>query len=128
MAPHFKIPLNLPHAGKLAVRLQDHIMYRASADGAEYEDASALAERLATMLDPYLRTGENPRKDEAKRVAEEAAFITRALVEAIVDAGIESDRIGQCVRNIFECLELGEEGAAISLRAGESPDSLQRPV
>lgn len=128
MAPHFRIPLNLPHAGKIAVRLQDHIMYRASADGAEYADASALAERLATMLDPYLRSGENPRREEGARVAEEAAFIGRCLVEAIVDAKIESDRIGQCVRNLFECLELGEEGAAISLRAGENPKSLQRPV
>lgn len=103
-------------------------MYRASADGAEYPDAAALAERLATMLDPYLRSGENPRREEAARVAEEAAFVARCLVEAVVDAGIPSDRIGQCVRNIFECLELGEEGAEISLRAGENPNSLQRPV
>jgi hypothetical protein len=38
------------------------------------------------------------------------------------------DRLGQCVRNFFECLELGREGAAISLRAGENPRSMQRPM
>ena len=39
-----------------------------------------------------------------------------------------SDRLGQHVRNLFECLELGEEGAQISLRAGENPNSVQRPL
>ena len=37
------------------------------------------------------------------------------------------DRLGQAVRNLFECLALGEEGAAISLRAGENPRSTLRP-
>jgi hypothetical protein len=42
--------------------------------------------------------------------------------------GIADDRLGQAVRNLFECLELGEEGAEISLRAGENPDSALRPT
>ena len=42
-------------------------------------------------------------------------------------AHVTSDRLGQLVRNYFECLELGAEGAEISLRAGEDPRSLQRP-
>ncbi|MFZ5495316.1 MAG: hypothetical protein ACOZE5_08265 [Verrucomicrobiota bacterium] len=37
------------------------------------------------------------------------------------------DRLGQGVRNYFECLELGREGAAIPLRAGKDPESMQRP-
>ena len=127
MAPHFSIPLNLPHAGKIAVRIHDIIDVRGNHDGSEYEDALALAKRMMILLDPYLRSGENPGPEECERVADEAAFLGRAMVEAIVDADIAGDRIGQCIRNYFECLELGEEGAEISLRAGENPRSLQRP-
>jgi hypothetical protein len=55
------------------------------------------------------------------------ADLARALVDQIERAGAGSDRLGQHVRNFFECLSLGEEGAAISLRAGEDPNSIQRP-
>ena len=37
------------------------------------------------------------------------------------------NRIGQCVRNLFECLGLAAEGAALSLTCGERPDSPLRP-
>ncbi len=127
MPPHFSIPLNLPHAGKIAVRIHDIIEVRGNHDGREYEDAMALVKRMMILLDPCLRSGENPGTEECGRMADEAAFFGRALVEAIIDAEITSDRIGQCIRNYFECLELGEEGAEISLRAGENPKSLQRP-
>jgi hypothetical protein len=48
-------------------------------------------------------------------------------VDAIEEDGLQSDRLGQWVRNLFECLEKAEEGLEISLRAGEDPNSLQRP-
>ena len=41
---------------------------------------------------------------------------------------IGDDRLGQAVRNFFECLGLGVEGARLSLLAGENPDSALRPV
>jgi hypothetical protein len=49
-------------------------------------------------------------------------------VDAIEALGVGEDRLGQNVRNLFECLGLGQEGAEISLRAGEDPRSLMRPV
>lgn len=52
----------------------------------------------------------------------------RVLVSEIAAAGVGGDRIGQCVRNLFECLERGEEGARLSLLAGEDPCSLLRPA
>jgi hypothetical protein len=58
---------------------------------------------------------------------DEAAQLGRRLVECIEADEVGSDRVGQCVRNLFECLALGQEGAALSLRAGEDPNSLQRP-
>ena len=85
------------------------------------------AERLASILFPYFQSDENPVDVEGYRVRDEAAAIARDIVDDIEASGIGYDRLGQCVRNLFECLELGKEGAAISLRAGENPSSLQRP-
>ena len=50
------------------------------------------------------------------------------LVDEIERHALGEDRLGECIRNLFECLELGAEGAVLSLRAGENPDSLQRPT
>jgi hypothetical protein len=69
-----------------------------------------------------------PSDAESIRARDEAAQIARELVTHIEASMIRSDRLGQYVRNLFECLELGGEGAEISLRAGENPNSLQRPV
>jgi len=61
------------------------------------------------------------------RAADAVAVVTRQLVGEIEAAGYQGDRLGQCVRNLFECLGLAEEGAELSLRCGERPDSLLRP-
>ena len=60
-------------------------------------------------------------------VRDQAAVLGRKLVDQIEREKAGHDRLGQCVRNLFECLELGQEGAVISLRAGEDPKSFQRP-
>jgi len=44
-------------------------------------------------------------------------------VDAIVETTARGDRLGQLVRNFFECLGLAEEGAQLALRCGERPDS-----
>ena len=36
---------------------------------------------------------------------------------------IAGDRLGQHVRNLFECMGLPEEGALLALECGERPDS-----
>jgi hypothetical protein len=45
------------------------------------------------------------------------------LVEAILATPARGDRLGLHVRNLFECLGLPGEGAALALRCGESADS-----
>lgn len=55
---YFQRPLNLPHAGKISMRIESHLQ--------------------------------------------------------------------RVIRNLFECLSLGEEGMRISLRAGEDPNSAMR--
>ena len=121
-APHFRIPLNLPHAATIATRIQFDLGKDAAAA------ARDLTAKLIGVLAPYGQSGENPEAGKADRVVTEAARIARAVVDEIERARAGHDRLGQAVRNLFECLELGEEGAEISLRAGENPKSALRPI
>jgi hypothetical protein len=113
----FKLPLNLPHAATIAARIRYHRQGAA-------DEATRL---LVHLLDPYREREDNPAPEEAQRIAAEAAVLARRIVDEIEAAKAGHDRLGQAVRNFFECLSLGEEGAAISLRAGENPNSSLRP-
>lgn len=126
MVAHFKIPMNVPHAATVAWRIET-LLVKYVDRKPEHAALFELAAKLATVLEPY-RGAEDPPREEAVRVAAEAAQVARALVDEIEKFKLGWDRLGQCVRNLFECLELGEEGAIISLRAGEDPHSAQRPV
>lgn len=122
-APFFHVPLNLPHAGRVARRILT-LLHR---EGRTSTRAGDFAAQLVELLDPAFETDENPPAAEAARLREQAAALGRELVDAIELDALGHDRLGQCVRNLFECLELGREGAALSLRAGENPSSMQRP-
>ncbi len=126
--PHFAIPLDLPHAGTIARRIERLLSEGTDAGGVSARGALNLVARLLELLEPYRLEGENPTEALARPIVAEAAALGRQLVDEIERRGIGFDRLGQCVRNLFECLELGEEGATISLRAGENPASAQRPV
>ena len=58
--------------------------------------------------------------------ADAAASAGRRLVDAILETPWRSDRLGQHVRNLFECLGAPDEGATLSLQCGERPDSPMR--
>jgi hypothetical protein len=124
--PHFDIPLDLPHAARMADRILDLLERSCEADGIEAPELMAAAQRLSNFLFRYTEDSDNP--PDGYRIRDEAALLGRALVDEMERSGITGDRLGQYVRNFFECLELGKEGAEISLRAGERPDSLQRPT
>lgn len=125
---HFDIPLDLPHAGRLAGRIVELLEKHCEELGIDAPEAFEHAERLDSMLFRFVEEDENPGEAEAKEVVARAAEHGRNLVSALEASAIRSDRLGQYVRNLFECLALGEEGAGISLRAGENPASMQRPV
>lgn len=125
--PFFNIPLDLPHAGRLADRLQQMLEKSADPDDPRFAEMFDLVDRLSAILFPFFAKDENPPLPEGYGTRDEAAAVARRIVEYIEQFEVGYDRLGQCVRNLFECLELGEEGADISLRAGENPDSLQRP-
>lgn len=125
--PFFQVALNLPHAGRVARRILLLISELPRTKHVSLDGVLAVATKLEGLLVPYLDLEDNPPALIAARVRQEAATLGRKLVDEIEAAGVGHDRLGQCVRNLFECLELGREGAAISLRAGEDPKSFQRP-
>lgn len=126
--PFFLVALNLPHAGRIARRILPLLPARGEKrSGAEADAAQAIARELVELLDPCLDSDENPPGPASARLQNRAAVLGRTLVDHIERGGFGHDRLGQCVRNFFECLELGREGADISLRSGENPQSMQRP-
>jgi len=127
MPAFYDLPLDLPHAGTIALRIQRFLEQRSGSEPPEYDDLIARAEELVDLLVACNASGENPPEPRATRIRDEAAALGRQIVALVEKLDVGHDRLGQCVRNLFECLELGEEGAAISLRAGEDPNSLQRP-
>jgi hypothetical protein len=124
--PYFKVALNLPHAGRVARRILIHLPESKPPLPREIA-AKVLALELVEMLDPCLELDDNPPGPAGLALRDRAAAMGRQLVDQIELGGLGHDRLGQCVRNLFECLELGREGADISLRAGENPASMQRP-
>jgi hypothetical protein len=122
-APFFDVPLNLPHAGRVARRLVTYLQR----DGRGNTAAATTAAEIVELLAPYYDSDENPNRAVAEQVRTEAALLGRKFVEQVELDALGHDLLGQGVRNLFECLALGREGAAISLRAGENPDSMQRP-
>ncbi|HYI11093.1 MAG TPA: hypothetical protein VEK57_18700 [Thermoanaerobaculia bacterium] len=123
---HYDLPLDLPHAGRIAGRIVELLERHCEEHGIDAPEVFDRAERLDGMLFRFVEEDENPGEREAAEMREKAAAVARQLVDALEAAQIAGDRLGQYVRNLFECLELGEEGAQISLRVGEKPDSLMR--
>jgi hypothetical protein len=127
--PFFLVALNLPHAGRIARRILPLLPLRGQkGSGPDADAAHKIAVELTDLLDPCLESDDNPPGPASARLQQRAAALGRVLVDHIERGRFGHDRLGQCVRNLFECLELGREGADISLRAGENPKSLQRPM
>jgi hypothetical protein len=126
--PFFQVALNLPHAGRVARRIVKLLQAPGGAPGGDAAAARRIASELVLLLDPCTELDENPPGDLGAALRDQAAALGRRLVDCVERGKLGHDRLGQCVRNFFECLELGPEGADISLRAGEDPRSMQRPV
>lgn len=127
MNSHFNIPLDLPHAATIVDRIERLLERRLDREEEDHDEAFATIALLRQMLSSSRASGENPPDAQAREVVLRAAELGRELVTEIERLDIREDRLGQCVRNLFECLELGREGAEISLRAGEDPRSPMRP-
>ena len=119
----FNLPLNLPHAATVARRILHHMRGR----GAPVEALQRVG-GLIVLLEPWRDLEDNGPPEPAEEARRSAAAMGRLIVDDIESCGVGYDRLGQAVRNLFECLSMGEEGARLSLRAGENPNSTMRPV
>jgi len=118
--------INLPHARTIVFRIARSLTaqgaFGADGQGGPAELNAAL-DALEEALEPF---EDDPPEAEAVETADRLAELARGLIAAIESTPYRGDRLGQSVRNLFECLGLGEEGARLSLRCGESPDSMLR--
>lgn len=118
------VNVNLPHARTVAARIGRSLEALGAFGGAGNGGGSrGLAEAWDAVEQALRGFDEDPPMEEALRAADRVAAFSRTLVAAIVESRFRSDRLGQHVRNLFECLGLAEEGASLSLQCGERPDS-----
>lgn len=117
------VHINLPHARTIVSRIGRTL----EALGAFGETGNGGAFALLAAYDALEATvrdfDEDPPLEDALRSADDVAVRGRALVEAILGTSCRADRLGQSVRNLFECLGLPGEGAELALGCGERPDS-----
>ena len=120
------VQINLPHSRAIVARL-GRTREALGAFGAIGNGGGVERHAAYDALEAAVREfDEDPPMDLALRAADAVAAYGRCVVTAILATPCRSDRLGQWVRNLFECLGLAEEGASLSLECGERPDSLLR--
>jgi hypothetical protein len=117
------VRLNLPHARTIAQRIGRSLEALSGFGESGNGRAAPLAAAFDALEQRLRGFDEDPPAEEALAAADEAAVFARTLVEAILASPARGDRLGQNVRNLFECLGLSEEGAELALLCGERPDS-----
>lgn len=116
--------INLPHAHTVVTRLMRYLGDRTDPIAVE---STPIPEQLASLNSLLVKFPTDPPAEVAMKASVAAAEHARSLAAEIIRAGYRGDRLGQCVRNLFECLGLPLEGAELSLQCGERPDSPLRP-
>lgn len=118
------VRINLPHARTIVQRIGRSLetlgAFPDEQAGGELHDALVALEGTLRDFD------EDPGAEIALPAADMAAVAGRRLVDAILETPLRADRLGQHVRNLFECLGAPDEGATLSLQCGERPDSPMR--
>ena len=116
--------INLPHARTIAERIERQLEILRVIDGEGSEPLNRAVVAVRSVLEPWI---EDADPETAAASADPIANLARELVTAIVnDERARGDRLGQCVRNLFECLGLPNEGRRVSIACGEDPNSLMR--
>jgi hypothetical protein len=115
--------INLPHARTIVQRIERSLQNLGAFHEGDNGGAIALREAIEVLERHLSRFHDDPPFDDAINAADDAAERARALVAAILATSARGDRLGQCVRNLFECLGLADEGAELALDCGERPNS-----
>jgi hypothetical protein len=117
------VRINLPHARTIVHRIGRTLDALGAFGHQGNGGAQVLADAVARVEQSLRPFDADPPAAEALGAADAAAQEARVLVSAIAQGAQRSDRLGQHVRNLFECLGLPEEGAEQGVRCGEHPDS-----
>jgi len=119
------VHINLPHSRTVLARIGRMLEFLPAfaEDAAGGPALHAAFQALEREAEPY---DEDPALAAAIAAADALAERARTFVEALLQTPVRSDRLGQHVRNLFECLGLPEEGSRLALQCGERPDSLMR--
>jgi len=120
------VQINLPHARTVAMRVGRNLEAIGTLGGPAGPGTKALHEALEALEGTLADFDEDPPMDAAVAAADSVAKRARAVVEAILETPARNDRLGQHVRNLFECLGLAEEGRTLSLLCGERPETALR--
>jgi hypothetical protein len=116
------VAINLPHARTIVARIGRTL----EALGGFPDPETPISKGYAVLEVAIRDFEEDPPFELAIASADIVADHARSLAAQIIDSSFRGDRLGQHVRNLFECLGLAEEGATLSLQCGEDPDSLLR--
>jgi len=117
------VQINLPHSRTIVGRIGRSLDALGAFGEAGNGGAFALHAAFEGLESEVRAFNEDPPYERALQAADGVAIRARALVTAILGTPARGDRLGQLVRNLFECLGLPEEGAELSIRCGERPDS-----
>jgi hypothetical protein len=117
------VQINLPHARTIVQRVGRTLEVLGGFAEAGNGGAVALHAAFEGLEGALREFDDDPRAEAAVAAADAVAVRARALVDAVLATSCRSDRLGQHVRNLFECLGLAEEGAQLSLKCGERADS-----
>jgi len=122
-----KIPnvdINLPHGRTVANRLISSL----DASGVlELEHGPEIYDLLRAVSSVLSAFPEDPSDFVGATVAEASALLLRTVVIRLKESEVDDSQIGRHVRNLFECLGMGEEGARLAIEVGEDPASPLRP-
>jgi hypothetical protein len=117
------VHLNLPHSRTIIARIWRSLEALGAFGGQSNGSGTALALALEALEEQARPYEEDPPIEQALAAADAIADKARTLVAAILATPARGDRLGQFVRNLFECLGLADEGAALALDCGERADS-----
>jgi hypothetical protein len=118
------VRINLPHARTVLQRVGRSLAALGAFEGdGRNGDAGRLSDAFDAVEGRLRGFDDDPPAGEALRAADAVAAEARGLVAAILETTARGERLGQHVRNLFECLGLAEEGSELALRCGEREDS-----